>query len=104
MEYTLYGILIILALFVILMVFNPKLSCFGKKLKSPFYPVMRKKMLKREKRQTLDYGFDLGGTGENRARGAGKPKQDSERSPRKGTNIATEYGFDLGGKSQKKQG
>jgi hypothetical protein len=94
MTLALYGILVILALFIVLMVFNPNLSCFGRKLKSPFYPMIRKKKLGRKQRESVDYGFDLGGTGEKKA---------PNRSPSPGSIIATEdYGFDLGGKSGKK--
>jgi len=64
-----YGILVIFAIFIILIVKNPRLSCFGKKLKSPFYPLSRRKKMEadRERRQkerlrkirTDDYGFQL---------------------------------------------
>ena len=40
-----YGILVIFGLFIILLVINPKLSCFGKRIKSPFYPLVRRKKL-----------------------------------------------------------
>ena len=94
MTLALYGILVILALFIVLMVFNPNLSCFGRKLKSPFYPMIRKKKQKQKMRQTVDYGFNLGSTGEKKA---------LNRSSSPKPNIATEdYGFDLSGKSRKK--
>jgi len=64
-----YGILVIFAIFILLIVKNPSLSCFGKKLKSPFYPLSRRKKMEedRERRQkerlrkirTDDYGFQL---------------------------------------------
>jgi hypothetical protein len=92
MKLALYGILVILALFIVLMVFNPNLSCFGRKLRSPFYPVLRKKKLKQKKREAMDYGFNLGGPGEKRGKILGT-----------GSNTVTEdYGFDLGRKSAKK--
>lgn len=103
MTLALYGILVILALFIVLMVFNPNLSCFGRKLKSPFYPMIRKKKPKQKMREMVDYGFDLGGPGGKKTHGATTQKQ----APRKSSspNIATEdYGFDLGGKSRKKSG
>ena len=59
MNFAIYGILIIFGLFIILFIFNPNLSCFGRKVKSPFYPLLRKK--KRREVKTEDYGFDLGG-------------------------------------------
>ena len=104
MKLALYGILVILALFIILMVFNPSLSCFGRKLKSPFYPVARKRKMKNQMRETMDYGFDLGGSGEKRTLGNSSHIQDQKRRPSSKPNIATEdYGFDLGGRSREKK-
>ena len=54
MRWQIYGIIVIFALFVIALIFNPSLSCFGRKLKSPFYPIFRKR---RRKLKTDDYGF-----------------------------------------------
>jgi hypothetical protein len=64
-----YGVLIIFGVFILLLVRNPNMSCFGKKLKSPFYPILRRKRIQREaeeirqvrrgKIQTADYGFRL---------------------------------------------
>jgi hypothetical protein len=45
-----------MALFILLLILNPNLSCFGKRIRSPFYPLFRKK--KREAK-TEDYGFRL---------------------------------------------
>jgi hypothetical protein len=59
MSLGMYGILFIFGAFVALMIINPNLSCFGKKLRSPLYPIMRKKKIKALKSE--DYGFDLGG-------------------------------------------
>lgn len=102
MTLALYGILVILALFIVLMVFNPNLSCFGRKLKSPFYPMIRKKKRKQKKREIVDYGFALGGPGEKKSQGI-ITQQPPKGRPGLRTNIATEdYGFDLGGKSRKK--
>jgi hypothetical protein len=57
MSWTLYGILIVFGAFVLLMILNPRLSCFGKRIVSPFYPLMRKKRV--HKVETEDYGFHL---------------------------------------------
>ncbi len=57
MRWQIYGIIIVFALFVLALIFNPTLSCFGKKLKSPLYPLFRKK---KRKLKTEDYGFSLG--------------------------------------------
>jgi hypothetical protein len=67
-----YGILIIFGAFVLLLILNPNLSCFGRRVKSPFYPLIRKrKMSGRTKKgigpedresaqkKTEDYGFRL---------------------------------------------
>jgi hypothetical protein len=68
-----YGILVIFGLFIILTIVNPRLSCFGKKISSPLYPILRKKKMRAAKSE--DYGFDLGGAeektkaGENTSRG-----------------------------------
>lgn len=57
------GILVILAAFVLLLILNPNMSCFGRKIRSPFYPLMRKKKMRREGEgakkppKTEDYGF-----------------------------------------------
>ena len=51
-----YGLLIIFALFFLILIFNPNLSCFGKRIKSPLYPLFRKK---KKKLKTTDYGFSL---------------------------------------------
>ncbi len=105
MKLALYGILVILALFVVLMVFNPNLSCFGRKLKSPLYPVLRKKKQKQKMMKTVDYGFDLGGPGEKRAPVTSPKKQPRQTRTPKRQKIETEdYGFDLsGGRREEKQ-
>jgi hypothetical protein len=56
MNWGLTGLLIILALFIIVLIFNPRLSCFGRIIKSPFYPLRRKKT---KKKKIDDYGFRL---------------------------------------------
>jgi hypothetical protein len=107
MQWQIYGIIIIFALFVLALIFNPTLSCFGKKLKSPLYPLLRRK---KRNLKTDDYGFSLGG------RGAKKETKEkirelgikdyglsrigkAQHSPReKKRNLKTDdYGFSLGG-------
>jgi hypothetical protein len=57
------GILVVLAAFVLLLIINPNMSCFGRKIKSPFYPLFRMKKRRREGEEakkppkTEDYGF-----------------------------------------------
>jgi uncharacterized protein involved in cysteine biosynthesis len=61
-------ILIIFAAFVLLLIINPNMSCFGKRITSPFYPLLRKKRQKgktgattgageKAAQKTEDYGF-----------------------------------------------
>ena len=69
MKFGLYGFLIIFGAFILLLTINPNLSCFGKRLKSPFYPVLRRKRMARgqdlnrqarlKQIKTDDYGFKL---------------------------------------------
>jgi len=70
-----YGLLVIFGLFILLLALNPKLSCFGKQITSPFYPLVRKRRLKKKaaksgtieeeeggnapREKTEDYGFRL---------------------------------------------
>jgi len=56
MDWRIYGIIIFLGLFVLILILNPKLSCFGKRIKSPLYPLFRKR---KQKLKTEDYGFSL---------------------------------------------
>jgi hypothetical protein len=55
------AILIVFAAFILLLILNPNMSCFGRRVKSPFYPLFRKKKLKDEAKKrppkTEDYGF-----------------------------------------------
>lgn len=67
MPWTVYAILIVFGLFVLLMIIDPRLSCFGRKMRSPLYPILRKKKQKRI--QTEDYGFDLGEEEEKKSGG-----------------------------------
>ena len=69
MSWSTYAILIVFAAFVLLLILNPNMSCFGKRITSPFYPLLRKKRLKEarrgdgrrgrgeDRRRTEDYGF-----------------------------------------------
>jgi hypothetical protein len=61
MKWSTTAILIIFAAFVLLLILNPNMSCFGRRIKSPFYPLLRKKRrnaeAKKEPPKTEDYGF-----------------------------------------------
>jgi len=64
-----YGVLIVFGLFIILFILNPNLSCFGRKIKSPFYPVFRKRKMRQEQQKKVeDYGLRLDENGKG-----GKP-------------------------------
>jgi len=61
MKWSMTAILVIFAAFVLLLILNPNVSCFGRRLKSPFYPLFRKKKMQDEAKKkaikTDDYGF-----------------------------------------------
>lgn len=61
MKWSMTAILVIFAAFVLLLILNPNMSCFGRRIKSPFYPLFRKKKLRDEAKKkslkTDDYGF-----------------------------------------------
>ena len=56
MSWRIYVILILFALFFIILIFNPNLSCFGRRIRSPFYPLFHRK---KKEIKTEDYGFTL---------------------------------------------
>lgn len=92
MNIGLYGILILFGAFVLLLIFNPNLSCFGKTIRSPFRPILRKR--KQRSLKTHDYGFHIGGTASK------KPPQSKKTQVRPPTvkkpTVKTEdYGFKL---------
>lgn len=104
-----YGILIIFVAFFLLLVLSPNLSCFGKRLKSPFYPLFRRKKKVKEIK-TEDYGFSLVDEGERRKVEGKRQVVDSQRpdpspdkdeegdaSAKRKKKIKThDYGFSLG--------
>ena len=83
-----YGILIAFGLFVLLVIFNPRMSCFGKRIRSPFYPLLRKKSRKKAAPPAEDYGFRLTeGQGQDAARAAEERKRAVKKTD--------DYGFRL---------
>jgi hypothetical protein len=91
MNIGLYGLMIVFGAFILLLIFNPNLSCFGKRVKSPLYPVLRRRSRNsRKKIKIQDYGLDLGG----------KQLRNNEESNQKEKgrkDLKTQdYGFDLG--------
>lgn len=87
-----YGILIAFGLFVLIMILNPRLSCFGKRVRSPLYPLLRKrKKTETSVRKTEDYGFRLV---DNEGTGAGR-RQPADQAKDKAAKKAEDYGFRL---------
>lgn len=82
MSFGIYVILILFGLFVLLLIFNPNLSCFGRTIKFPFQPLFRKK--RQRKMKTEDYGFHL----------VDDRKLNSTASKKKATKVE-DYGFHL---------
>ncbi len=87
MNWGLYGLLIIFALFILLLIFNPNLSCFGKRIRSPLYPLFRKK---KRKVKTEDYGFRL--VNKDSQREKKKSQEDEETKKAK---KGEDFGFKL---------
>ncbi len=65
MGWTSYVILILFGLFILLAILNPNFSCFGKRIQSPFYPLLRKKK-KKKRIEAEDYDFYLVDEGKKR--------------------------------------
>jgi hypothetical protein len=88
MSWGAYAILVIFGAFVLLLILNPNMSCFGKRIKSPFYPLKRKRELKKK---MTDYKFNLV---EGPAKKVGTPgiKGPDKKKPDKRTE---DYGFRL---------
>ena len=77
MNWGFIGLLVVFALFIILLFTNPKLTCFGKRITSPLYPILRRR--KRKER-------DAGGPPDPRGEGG-------ERKPPE--KPVEDYGFKL---------
>ena len=92
------GILVIFAAFIVLIATNPRLSCFGKKIASPFYPLLRRKRMEKnaavlrkerlKKMKTEDYGFKLGDE-------SGPSGPNLSEEARKKAKKAEDYGLKL---------
>jgi len=86
------GILIAFGLFVLLIIFNPRMSCFGKRLRSPFYPFLRKKKRPKTPPPAVDYGFHLA---EGEAKDAAKASAGEVEAKKKTVKKTDDYGFRL---------
>jgi len=83
MNWGITGILIIFGAFIVLLIVNPNLSCFGKRVKSPFYPLVRRKKIRAK---TEDYDFKLV---------EGEEKKDGAPGEKKAVPKTDDYGFRL---------
>lgn len=93
MNWGIYGLLVIFGIFILLMIFNPKLSCFGKWIKSPLYPLFRGK---KRKVKTDDYGFHLVDESFKQRRSQQRiSKQKSKEKKDKKIKKTDDYGFRL---------
>jgi len=99
MNFGMYGILIIFGAFVLILILNPNLSCFGKRLKSPLYPLLRKRgRTKARQLRVEDYGLNLGGD-RSTSRPGVAPKADVSRKV-----VTEDYGFRLRDKDKEPEG
>ena len=94
MNIGLYGILIVFGAFVLLLIFNPNLSCFGRTIRSPFRPLLRKRKSRTKTIKTQDYGFDLGGSSSKKNPEMRKA-QDKPSRVKKPSVKTEDYGFKL---------
>lgn len=94
------GILVVFAAFIVLLIANPRLSCFGRKLASPFYPLFRRKRMEADarrlrqerlkSRKTEDYGFKLDDSAES-----GSARLPVPGKARKDAKTGDDYGLKL---------
>lgn len=82
-----FGLVILIGLFIaflVILLFNPNLTCFGRRLRSPFYPLRRRRLMATKQRpvKTEDYGFKLvEGEASAIEKKAASPPVDGETSP-----------------------
>jgi hypothetical protein len=92
MKWGVTGFLVVFAAFILLLIFNPNLSCFGKKVRSPFYPLVRRRRMKDAERaktlKTTDYGFHLS---DDDAASPSRPAPAADDAQKK----TRDYGFKL---------
>jgi hypothetical protein len=103
MNWRIYVILVIFVLFFIILIFNPNLSCFGRKITSPLYPLFRRK---KKKIKTESYGFSLVDEKERKRLEAKRPRTESvEKEPmaEKKALKTEDYGFSLVGDQGKRR-
>jgi hypothetical protein len=93
MNWRIYVILVIFVLFFIILIFNPNLSCFGRRIRSPLYPLFRRK---KKNIKTESYGFSLVDEKERKRLEAKRPGMESvekEATEKKKAIKIEDYGF-----------
>lgn len=98
MNWATYGIIIIFGAFIVLLILNPNLSCFGRKITSPLYPVLRHKKKSQKQVKTQDYGFNLSGDGKKATYVSQRDGEDGEpflAQFKAGKFKTKDYGFTL---------
>ena len=105
MNLFIYGGIAIFILFIVILFVNPNLSCFGKRLKSPFYPLLRKRRMRKKTKEapTEDYGFSLVEEGERRRQRIHKVELKKRRAGKEKKIETEDYGFSLLGEDEKKE-
>jgi len=95
-----FGLIVLIALFVafiLLLLFNPNLTCFGRRLRSPFYPLRRRRLLAAKGKSQLkpeDYGFRLS-EDETKASPRGTEAQETKAVPSSGEERKPAHGHPL---------
>jgi len=104
MNIVLLGVVIIFVVFMVILIANPKISCFGKKIKSPFYPLLRKKKKSSgsKKKKIDDYGFSLVDEESRRRSRITELEPRKSQRPQKSAEI-DDYGFSLSDDRKKSQ-
>lgn len=99
------GAIIIFGIFVIILIVNPNISCFGRKIKSPFYPLLRKRKKKsssKKKKKIDDYGFSLVDERSRRSPRINNLEPRKRRKAKKELKI-DDYGFSLSNDKRKRE-
>jgi len=103
MNVYLIGLIIIFAIFIVILIMNPNVSCFGKKIKSPFYPLLRKRKKKSSRSQGKnvdDYDFFLVDEKSRRKSRITNIEPRERRKPRVEPKT-NDYGFSLSDRKKK---
>jgi hypothetical protein len=103
MNWRIYVILAIFVLLFIILILNPNLSCFGKRIRSPLYPFFRRK---KKEIKTESYDFSLVDDKERKRLEAKRPRMESvEKEPtaKKKALKTEDYGFSLVGDQSKRR-